>query len=105
MDVELAERVRDGLPVLSRIVVSDRVKVNSVESTGELCQKRGKPDDEPFLDIERLKKNLLHQLERVAKRLENLNPGFGPVHVSDCVSEKLIRKAGNKESHRARELC
>ena len=43
-------------------------------------QKRGKANHAPFLEIERLKKDFLHQLERFAKRLEDLNPRLFAIH-------------------------
>src|SRR5262245_55937263 len=43
-------------------------------------QKRGETDDQPFFEIERLKQDFLHQLERFAKRFEDFDFGFDPVH-------------------------
>jgi hypothetical protein len=45
-------------------------------------QKCGKTDDAPFAEIERLKKNFLHQLKRFAERLEDLDLGFDSVHTA-----------------------
>jgi hypothetical protein len=49
----------------------------------ETIQKREKcrePDDAPLLEIERLKKNFLGQLDGFAKRLEDFDLGCGSVH-------------------------
>jgi hypothetical protein len=43
-------------------------------------EKRGEPDDAPFAEIERLKKNFLHQLKRFTEGLEDLDLGFASVH-------------------------
>src|ERR1039457_344311 len=51
-----------------------------MKSAGQIREKRSKSDYEPLREIEWLKKNLLHQLERFAKRLEDFDLWFGAVH-------------------------
>jgi len=52
-------------------------KLNPSPETGE---KRGEPNDAPFAEVERLKKNFLHQLKRFSEGLEDLDLGFASVH-------------------------
>ena len=43
-------------------------------------QERRETNYQPFFQVERLKKNLVRQLERFAKRFENFDPGSDTVH-------------------------
>ena len=57
--------------------VRRKIKSDSAKMAGE---KRCETDDQPFFEIERLKQNFLHQLERFPKRLEDFDLGFDAVH-------------------------
>ncbi|HKF93886.1 MAG TPA: hypothetical protein VKB96_04650, partial [Gammaproteobacteria bacterium] len=49
------------------------VKAAASTTATEVCKPGGETDYKPFFDIERLKQNFLHQLERFAERLENFD--------------------------------
>jgi hypothetical protein len=67
-----------------------KAKARAAEMAGEKCSKT---DDAPLTQIEWMKKNLLHQLERFAERFEYLDLGFDPVHsaISTCLVSGIKR--------------
>jgi len=60
----------------------------------EVCKPGGETDHKPFLQIERLKQNLLHQLECFAERLEDFD--FRSVSVHNRVGANRRRLYGNR---------
>ena len=46
-------------------------------------EKRGEPNYQPLLKLERLKENLLHQLERFTKRFEDFDFRLRSIHERD----------------------
>ena len=50
-----------------------RLVVKTAAATPQAGQPSGKANDKPFFEIERLKQDSLHQLERFAERLEDLD--------------------------------
>src|SRR6266571_1043866 len=56
------------------------IETHAAEMT---AKERCKANHKPFLYVERLKENLLHQLERFPKRLEDFDFGFGSIHARD----------------------
>src|SRR5262249_25738909 len=75
----LADRLID----LPHLIVAVELIIETAAATTQIRQPRSKANDKPFFQIEWLKKNLLHQLERFSKRLEDLDVRFGPVHAED----------------------
>ena len=78
----LTERVlqflknRHILPVGSPIVSV----VITAAAAAQIREPRCEPDDKPFFQVERLKKNFLHQLKRFAEWFEDLNHCTAAVH-------------------------
>ena len=73
---DLANRFFYLLSLLATI----KLIVETAAATTQVRQPRRKANDEPFLKIERLKKNLLHQLEGRTEGLEYLYLVCVPVH-------------------------
>jgi hypothetical protein len=46
-------------------------------------EKRGEPNHQPLLKLERLKENFLHQLERFTKRFEDFDFRLRSIHERD----------------------
>src|SRR5262249_36189677 len=59
-------------------------RVVKTTAATQACEPCGKANNKPFFHVERLKENLLHQLERLAKGLKDLNFWAGSVHGRDC---------------------
>src|ERR1700730_8044109 len=57
-------------------------KIEIVITASQVGQPRGKPDHKPFLEIERLKQNLLHQVEGLPEWFEELDFHCAAVHVA-----------------------
>src|SRR6266571_9222866 len=66
-------------------------------ATTQVRQPRGKANHKPFLYVERLKENPLHQLERFPKRLEDFDFGFGSIHARD--SEWVLAARSIPKTH------
>ena len=59
-----------------------RIKITKMHTTGEVCEKSGKTDHEPFRYVERTKENFFSELEGFFEWFEDFYFGFGPVHVA-----------------------
>src|SRR5438128_4169016 len=71
--VELLELLTAVIPI-----------VETSPTAAQVREPRGESNYEPFFQIERLKENLLHQLECLAKRLKDLDFWSRSVHGRDC---------------------
>src|SRR5262249_35636635 len=62
------------------------IRIPNIEVIIEAAAKIGKPrretDHEPFFQVERLKKNSFHQLERFAEGLEDFDARYAAVHAA-----------------------
>ena len=65
---------------LLRLLAAIKLIVETAAATTQVRQPRRKANDEPFFKIERLKKNLLHQLKRLTKRFKDFDIRFRTVH-------------------------
>ena len=70
----------DRFIYLLRLLAAIKLIVETAAATTQVRQPRRKANDEPFLKIERLKKNLLHQLKRLTKRFKDFDIRFRTVH-------------------------
>ena len=73
----------DRLIYLLCLIAPIELIVETAAATTQVRQPCRKANDKPFLQIEWLKKNLLHQLECLSKGLEDFDIGFGPIHGRD----------------------
>ena len=75
------------------------VRVIETTAAAEVCEPRSESNDQPFFHVERLKENLLHQLECLTKGLKDLDFWFGSVHGRHCervASAESSSRAGGK---------
>ncbi len=63
--------------------------IETATTATEIREPRGKPNDEPFFQIERMKQDLLRQFERFTKRPENFDSRLASIHVRH--SERISR--------------
>ena len=54
--------------------------IETAATATEIREPRGKANNEPFFQIERLKQDFLHQLERFTKRPENFDSRLDSIH-------------------------
>ena len=71
-----------ALARLKRKFLSSRWKIETATAKmpGDKC---GEPNHQPLLKLERLKENLLHQLERFTKRFEDFDFRLRSIHERD----------------------
>ena len=54
--------------------------IETATTTSQVREPRDEANHQPFFEIERLKQNLLHQLERFAERLKDFDFWFVSIH-------------------------
>ncbi|MEY2541881.1 MAG: hypothetical protein QOI22_1483, partial [Verrucomicrobiota bacterium] len=79
--IEAADKGSKVLPLARSVICPIPGEMKTGEAaTIKICQERGETDDAPFSKIERLKKNLFGQVERLAERREYFDSGRDVVH-------------------------
>ena len=76
----LIERVVEVLKKRNVFPIRTPAVVVVVITTAQIREPRREADHQPFLQVERLKKNFLHQLERLAEWREDLDLVATAVH-------------------------
>jgi hypothetical protein len=66
------------------------IEANTCQMPG---QERRETNYKPFFQVERLKENLVRQLERFAKRSENFDPGPDSIHDAYCETVRPARSS------------
>jgi hypothetical protein len=73
----------DRVIYLLRFFAAIELIIETAAATAQVRQPGAEANYKPLLQIKRLKKDLLHQLDCFTKRLEDFNVAFGPVHSPD----------------------
>src|SRR5262252_4144979 len=75
------------------------VRVIETAADAEVCEPRSESNYEPFFQFERLKQNLFHQLECLAKRLKDLDFWSGSVHGRHCERVSSVESSSRARCH------